>query len=205
MVVSASVQLFLYFAPIFSDWICLGSTLSLLFGSFHLSGFLFGPVLNISRDVVFSFVLPWVTLLYNSIIACSPLCEPLLSVYASLPTWPGWGSSCPHPPCPSQPPARLKTPTCWCWNTRERTSYTNSTFDAGIKSEKLGYMFASFYQSQCWSDINWTIKNKFQWNLNQYTNIRKYLWKFRLYLGHFVGDKPVIVFLKEGFQIPGAI
>ena len=49
---------------------------------------------------------------------------------------------------------------------------------------------SSHYLKQCWTIVNWTMGNKFQWHFNQKCNNfhrRKWLWKCRLENGaHFV-------------------
>ena len=35
----------------------------------------------------------------------------------------------------------------------------------------IAWRAPSHYMNQCWNIVNWTIRNKFQWNFNQYYNL----------------------------------
>ena len=55
----------------------------------------------------------------------------------------------------------------------------------------VAYSAPSHYLNQCRIIVNWTLRNKFQWNCNRNTNKTfrsiKYIWKYRLRNGgHFV-------------------
>ena len=53
----------------------------------------------------------------------------------------------------------------------------------------MAWSAPSHYLNQCWNIVNWTIRNKLQWNINQNSNIfiKKCVWKCRLWNGsHFV-------------------
>ena len=55
---------------------------------------------------------------------------------------------------------------------------------------------SSHYINQCWVIVNWTLRNKLQWNFDQKYEIfhsRKCIWKYRLQNGgHFVGGDPMM-------------
>ena len=45
----------------------------------------------------------------------------------------------------------------------------------------------SHHLNQCWVIVNWTLRNKLQWNCNQNIHSRKWIWKYCLLKdGHFV-------------------
>ena len=68
-----------------------------------------------------------------------------------------------------------------------------------IGSALIKIMAPSHYLNQCWDIVNWTLRNKVQWNFNQNTNIfvsRKCIWKYRVWNGsHFVRQPFCVCFV----------